>query len=445
MGFPIDADPRYGAFTLRTDCPRCGAHLPANGPVAEVECGECAARVPVPSELLRDMVDAFEERWPLARAGETVTLGDLTWRWTWEATPGPHCVSCEAQVPAGDGDLLACAACGAETPAAKVPDPMRDAAPSAKRVYGGDPEGLEHDVVAEAVAMSCPQCGASLEITSAAQRITRCGHCEASVQLPDSVWRQLHPARTVRAWVVRFDGESRAARTRRIEAEREARARAKADADRERQRAKEEGKARTRAAEQAKREAAAAEAAAAKAERERRSAEAERWWNLLTLPLVLVAWAVALCDVVGLLGTAAWYAVAPPWASLVFLAFPVIQLTPRIAVFDAVFVSFFAWLVVFAAQALRSRQGFWALLPIALMQVAIAVIPVVGPFFAAGWAFSYLNGSEPTLANRKEPVPWSVRIPAAMLVVAFSLYTHVFVAAVSNISLVVLWQRFAAG
>lgn len=445
MGSPIDADPRYGAFTLRTECPRCGAHLPANGPVAEVECGECAERVPVPPQLLRDMVDAFEEQWPTPRAGESVTLGDLTWRWTWEAAPGPHCVVCEAPIAAEGGDVAPCSACGADTPVAAVPTAMRDATPTARRVYGADPAGLEHEVVTAPVAMGCPQCGASLSITSAAQRITRCGHCEASVQLPDSVWRQLHPARTVRAWVVRFDGESRPARERRIEGEREARARAKAEAERERQRAKEEAKARQRAAEQAAREAAAAAAAAEKAERERRAAEAARWWNLLTLPLVLAAWAVAVCDVVGLLGTAAWYALAPPRASLVFLAYPAIQLTPRIAVFDAVFVSFFAWLFVYGALALRSRQGFLALLPIAMMQVGFALIPVVGPFIGAAWALSYLAGSEPTLPNRKEPVPWSVRAPAAMLVFAFSLYTHVVVAAVSDVSLRVLWERFASG
>lgn len=444
MGSPIDADPRYGAFTLRTDCPRCGAHLPANGPVSEVECGECAERVPVPPQLVRDMVEAFEDQWPTPRAGETVTLGDLTWRWTWEAAPGPHCVVCEAPVPDG-GDVVTCEACGSDTPAADAPGTMRAAVPSAKRVYGGDPEGLEHEVVTAPVAMGCPQCGASLSITSAAQRITRCGHCEASVQLPDSVWRQLHPARTVRAWVVRFEGESRAARSRRVEAEREARARAKAEAERERQRAKEDAKARQRAAEQASREAAAAEAAAAKAERERQAEAAERRSNLLTLPLVLVAWVVAVSDVAGLLATAAWYALAPPWASIYPLAFPALQLTPRIAVYDAVFVSFFAWLVVYAALALRSRQGFFALLPIAMMQVGLALIPVVGPFIGAGWALSYLGGNEPTLANRKEPVPWSVRVPAAMLVFAFSLYTHVVVAAVSNVSLRVLWERFKAG
>jgi len=77
--------------------------------------------------------------------------------------------------------------------------------------------------------------------------------------------------------------------------------------------------------------------------------------------------------------------------------------------------------------------------------VGLALIPVVGPFIGAGWALSYLGGNEPTLANRKEPVPWSVRVPAAMLVFAFSLYTHVVVAAVSNVSLRVLWERFKAG
>lgn len=445
MGFPIDADPRYGAFTLRTDCPRCGEHLPANGPVSEVECGECAARVPVPPQVLREMADSFEERWPSDRAGETITFGDLTWRWTWEATQGAQCISCQVAIEAAHGEVVRCASCGADTPAQDVPDAMRDVAPSARRVFGADPAGLEVDAVPEPVAMSCPQCGAGLSITSAARRVSRCGHCEANVQLPDSVWRQLHPARTVRPWVVRFEGESRAARRKRVEFERQGRSQAKTEADRRKREASEQAKAKAREAQRGEQEAAAARTAVEQAERDRQAAVAERWWKLTTFPLVLLAWAASLSSVGLLLLTALWYALAAPGADLVFYALPIIRLTPRFAVFDATVVSIFAWLVVYAAQARRSRQGFWGLLPIAMLQVGAAVVPVVGPFFGAAWAFAYLRGTEPTLADRKEPVPWSVRIPGAMLVFAVSLYTHVLVAAVSNVSLPTLLARFARG
>ena len=42
-----------------------------------------------------------------------------------------------------------------------------------------------------------------------------------------------------------------------------------------------------------------------------------------------------------------------------------------------------------------------------------------------------------------ERLPWSVRIPGAVLVFSFSIYTHVVVAALSNVSMATLWERFS--
>jgi hypothetical protein len=61
---------------------------------------------------------------------------------------------------------------------------------------------------ARPVLMQCPGCGGPLAITHDSPRTTRCQHCKADVYLPDDLWRRLHPAKTVREWYVRFEGET---------------------------------------------------------------------------------------------------------------------------------------------------------------------------------------------------------------------------------------------
>ncbi len=421
-----DTSPRFGVFTLRTECPRCGAHLPANGPAPEVECTACTARVRVPPELLGGLVQRFEDAWPDVEAAAAHTIGDLTWRWTAAPAAGPVCAACGAVVPPGpdDAEALVCA-CGARVESGP-PGRLRGGCPSAARVFGADPDEPPPPLAAAPVAMVCPQCGAGLSITAADRRTTPCAHCGVPVHVPDAAWRALHPPRTVRPWTVRFDGESRPARAARLAAEEAVRKRAAAEAEKERRR---------RAAEErAERDAREAAARAARAEEEarRRAAEARRF-RLRMIPVVGLAWVAGLGGAVAVLGAGAWYTFGPLRVLLPLAPRAFWEQAPRPAVVLGFGAAYVAWLLVHAATALRSRQRVGGLVALSLAYAGLAHIPVVGTPGGLLFAALYLGGGEPTLAGTNGRVPWSMRLPGAALLASFAVAAPALLAAILGI------------
>lgn len=436
MASSIDADPRYGAFTLRTECPRCGAHLPANGPVPEVDCSDCGARVAVPSGLVRTIVEQFEERWPTVRASDTVTLGDLTWRWTSEEAAGPSCAACSEVIADEDADELPCV-CGASTPAAPAPSALRDHVPSARRVFAADAE-LPPGAEPAPVALACPQCGAGLTVTGDWQRLSPCSHCNVTVHLPDAVWRQLHPPRTVRSWTVRFDGEGRAARRTRIAAEKQAGERRAAEEKAERKRqAQQEA--------QARRDEQAAQQRAREEQDALEAAEADRRWRLTTIPLVVVSWLAMPFAFGGLVAATAWYVLGTPNVLMGRVAPALLAAAPRYVVLGALAAAVVGWAISFWAAARSTRQPLFSLLPIGVLHVGTSVVPLFGWAFGVYFTLRHLAGLEPLLKAGSRPVPWSARFPLAAYLVAFSLYTYIVTAAVLNMPVPVMWYRFFHG
>ncbi len=437
MTYPVDANPRYGAFTLRTECPRCGAHLPANGPVPEVDCGDCGARVSVPAGLVRSIVEQFEERWPTVRASDTVTLGDLTWRWTSTEAAGPSCAACANILADEEADELMCT-CGASTPAFTAPSVLRDDVPSARRVFAADAEAPPPGPEPTPVALACPQCGAGLSVTGEWQRLSPCSHCGVTVHLPDSVWRQLHPPRTVRAWTVRFDGEGRGARRARIAAEKLAGERRAAEAKAENARRSEREAA-------ARREQQASAKRALHEQEVREAAEAERRWRLTTIPLVVLSWLTLPLALGGLLAATAWYVLGTPNVLIGRVAPPILAAAPRFVVMGALGAAAFGWALSFWAAARRTRQPLMSLLPLGILHVGTSVVPMIGWVFGAWFTLRHLIGAEPLVAGGPPSVPWSVRLPLAAYLAAFSLYTYVAAAAVLNMPFLVMWHRIMNG
>lgn len=433
MRLDADAAPRFGTFTLRTDCPRCGAHLPVNGPVAAVDCADCGARVDVPGDLVGGLADRFEESWPTARASDTVTTGDLTWRWTFAAATGLAC-ACGAPLSADDA-LPACASCGAHTAAFDAPGGLRQAAPSARRVYGADEDGTRPVLALAPVAMGCPQCGAGLAITAAHQRVTPCTHCGVTVHLPDAVWRQLHPPRTVRPWTVRFDGESRPARRARF-------AREKADAERRQREQKEEARLRARAEEMERQRAEAAALEERRAAAARAKAEEEKRWRRVTLPLVVLSWAGLPVTFGAMLAATAWYTIGAPTVLIGRVAPAMLHAAGRVAVVAAAVTAALGWALSAYAAARRSRQPFGGLLPLLLMHVVTASLPMVGWCFALWWAVQYAIGAEPRPEDGPKKLPRAATLPLAAYYLAFSAYTYVVLGAILNVTLRTLWERF---
>ncbi len=443
MTFQPDDSPRFGVFTLRTECPRCGAHLPANGPGTAIACASCEAEVDVPRALVGELFERFEDTWPNPAASDAETLGDLTWRWTAAPCAGPTCDACGevvrvwAALEPGDKldrrkDPRDVCACGVPLHSLPMPPAIWEIAPSAARVYGSDGDG---PIVSEAapVAMACPQCGAGLTITHTHQRISPCGHCGVTIHLPDAIWRALHPPRTVRPWIVCFDGESRPARADRRARELGEAVRKKEEREAQQKAERAEAKARgMREQEARKRE----EEEAARAEKEaKRAAEeaAEKRRRLLLTPVLLGNWVFCGGAAVTLALSAAWYSLGPlnvlvPYASPAFWIN-----APRPVMLLASGAAGVAWMFAHGAVALRARQRLVTVLGLGVFYGVILNIPMVSPVAAAVFGWLYLNGREPTEAQAKGHIPFLWRLPAVAMIGAFAVSHPAMYAAIGGI------------
>jgi hypothetical protein len=239
--------PRYGSFTVRTECTHCGQPLPVNGPVQRVHCGSCQNDVALAdgiwSTVLGDFDDACDSLAEGAGVANKQEVAGFTVHYEYSRAV-PRCEKCGAPFPAdrlepGAARDFFCVACGDPASAYPAPQWLRNVVPNAREIYSTEPgagPAAAHGAVVEPpqdaakpVVMACPQCGASLRLTSQSERTTGCQFCKTDVYLPDDLWRRLHPVKVVRPWYVRFEGETqrqreaeRRAQERRREAERQA-------------------------------------------------------------------------------------------------------------------------------------------------------------------------------------------------------------------------------
>jgi uncharacterized integral membrane protein len=233
---------RYGAFTVRTECARCGQPVPINGPFQVMHCGACQADTPVHDGLWAVLLPRVDDRYHEMPEGvpERFSRGidGLTYHCSF-ARSAPRCDKCGVALPldatpGAERDVF-CTSCGDGASVYPAPEWLRTIVPSAQQIYsvdrGGGAEarrGVPLGGVVESpqpIVMPCPQCGGALHLGGDSERVVKCKFCSADVYLPDDLWRRLHPVRTVREWFVRFDGETGAQREQRQIAEREARRR----------------------------------------------------------------------------------------------------------------------------------------------------------------------------------------------------------------------------
>lgn len=413
------ADPRFGRFGLRTECPTCGAHLPVNGPAAEVSCADCGEGVAVPQEVLSRLLDGFEEAFPEPVGAGSLTVGDKTWRWTTAVVDGPSCPACARPLTAAPGDgALACPGCAATIPCERLPAALSKIVRASAWVIGGEADQARTEQPARPVALGCPNCGAGLSITSQHHRITTCDRCSSQVHVPDVVWRALHPPRTVQQWFVRFQGESRPAvraRRERETAERERLAKEERAQERvvreARNRAELDEQARLDEAENARR---AVEAAAA-------HVRATRFGRPL-----LIAAAVAALVTTGLQALATvWFTVGHTalvrWLGMRPLAVNVIE---DLLVVVALVAMPVAWVLGMAAATRRAGTSFFEVLPWGLFMVFLSAIPFVGVFFSLVFTRQHLVGAEPTIGLGPR-VPRFSAWPLALLYLTGGFFVYV--------------------
>jgi predicted RNA-binding Zn-ribbon protein involved in translation (DUF1610 family) len=407
MPFVSDADPRFGRFGLRSECPSCGAHLPVNGPAPEVECADCGEEVKIPPEVVRSLLDTFEEGWPAPPAANTETVGDMTWRWTAEPSDGPLCPSCQAALPHETQEgTLSCPSCRATVPQVRIPAALRQRVSSAAWVIAGEIDQSRAAPTAP-VALACPSCGAGLSITGRHHRVTPCDHCGSRVHLPDAVWRALHPPRKVQPWWVRFEGESRPARTERLERE-----------EAERKHAKAAEKARHRAEKEVRKQA--------------EEARSRAWtgYPIVALAALLTASAWGL----GLLAAVFFLVGHSAWMRAVGLTSLGVNLLEDALVVSTIVLALLAWLLGNAGATRVAGTSLLEVLPWCFFMLGLSAIPFVGPFISLFFAYQHFSGVEPTVGTDKT-VPRLASAPLAVLYLGIGPLVHLTIAAFGRTAL----------
>lgn len=214
---------RYGGFKVRVDCSACGHPVPVNGPLERAHCDSCQQEFALPSEMWRVLLEQFDDDYASmtfgASSSATRGFADLQAHFTVRCVM-PECGQCHKPLAVdqatNDGATpIICSGCGARNSRDLSPAWLRSIVPTARCCFGADTKSssglaqpLEMARALRAVAMACPNCGASLQLEAAEKRIIACGFCRTDIFLPDELWRRLHPARIAREWYVRFEGET---------------------------------------------------------------------------------------------------------------------------------------------------------------------------------------------------------------------------------------------
>lgn len=217
---------RFGMFTARMECPRCGHPVPLSGPTQTTSCPTCLNEVDVPAgvwlELLDSQFDTLHERLrPGTTQAGTVEVRGLRVRFE-VAKNRPVCEKCSAPFSVdalkGRTQDFSCTHCGDRASTEPIPGWIRKMVPTAVQLYSIDPSEEKDGTLdapakgAQPILLGCPSCGSSLTITGASERLLPCNYCHKEVYLPDEVWRRLHPVKTAQPFYVRFDGVSSSAR-----------------------------------------------------------------------------------------------------------------------------------------------------------------------------------------------------------------------------------------
>jgi hypothetical protein len=229
---------RYGAFTIRTECVRCGQPVPVNGPFQVMHCAACQADTPIHDGLWAVVLPKLDDQYETMPDGPAERFSRAIDGPTYHVSLArslPRCDKCSAPLPLDvpvevERDVF-CTACGDGASVYPAPDWLRRIVPTARQIYSVDrgagpdarravPLGGPVAAPAQPVVMPCPQCGGALQLGGDSERTVKCHYCSVDVYLPDDLWRRLHPVRVVREWFVGFEGETGAARAQRLANER---------------------------------------------------------------------------------------------------------------------------------------------------------------------------------------------------------------------------------
>jgi ankyrin repeat protein/predicted RNA-binding Zn-ribbon protein involved in translation (DUF1610 family) len=193
--------PYWVEFGVKTECQECNQDVLINNPVDEVQCPACFQ--------FTKINDKF---WKLLLEGAEEFNSDKTqyYRQSYIKLTDPSCLACGKPLNTNietknSSEYIECASCGQKNMLTDPPEwfgkfmisyrhPVKilcDLQNKDGKIDGDKP-----------VALKCSACSAVLSVTDQTHTSFNCDHCGDEQQLPEEVWRALHPGGNRKSWYI---------------------------------------------------------------------------------------------------------------------------------------------------------------------------------------------------------------------------------------------------
>jgi hypothetical protein len=199
------------AIDLSAACRACRAPVPLNALVKEVACTQCRTPLAIDAATWQLLLEEPAREGPglaegaLRSGALPTTLG--VFQRAYRRVP-PACGACGTSV-SGDRFDGTCGGCGA--PIASRPLPAGMSVTGVSALVLEDPGAFaRRPARTEPAELHCPSCGAGLRFDGSTRQIA-CGHCRASVVVPDELWSIFWPTPIVRTWWLACEARANAA------------------------------------------------------------------------------------------------------------------------------------------------------------------------------------------------------------------------------------------
>ncbi|MCE1164158.1 MAG: hypothetical protein LWX07_02005 [Bacteroidetes bacterium] len=206
-------------FEIKSVCKSCGGPLSINAFANDIYCEACGSKNTLSFENWKSIVaENIKEAKGFAEGegqNSKTFAGDFEFSLLFGKQKA-RCGKCKTAIPddfysSFTGGNYHCANCGNDVNIRKPDDFVLKIVPNAVFLAGEDAnqmnagkETMKKPDDVKPVLFSCPSCAGNLEVDGTSRMIT-CKFCNSKIYLPDELWHELHPVKTVSRWYVLID------------------------------------------------------------------------------------------------------------------------------------------------------------------------------------------------------------------------------------------------
>jgi Zn finger protein HypA/HybF involved in hydrogenase expression len=206
-------------FEIKSTCKSCGNPISINAFENEIYCESCNNKnVISPGNWKSIVADNINEAKNF-KEGEGQNSKTFAGDFEFSLMFGKQkarCSKCKTTIPEEVFESLkekeyVCSKCSNSISVRKPDEFILKLIPSAQFIVGEDVnqfntglKGVKKTQDVKPVLFNCPSCAANLEVDGSARMIT-CKSCSSKIYLPDDLWHELHPVKTVSRWYVLVD------------------------------------------------------------------------------------------------------------------------------------------------------------------------------------------------------------------------------------------------